>query len=219
MEFMSIVDADMSMGYSVRRTELFLSWIGSKKRVLDLGCYDGRDSELILKQDNEVYGVEILRGPAEQAEAKGVKVERFDLNKNHWPLEKEFFDVVVAGEIIEHVSSADSFLENVYRVLKPSGMLLLSTPNLASLGRRLLLLLGKNPFIEISGLIDINGVPAVGHVRYFTKSSLTKLLRAHGFSPLEITSDCFTLGPIKSALLAKLFPCLSWRLIVKVEKK
>jgi len=186
---------------------------------LDLGCYDGRDSELFLKQGNKVYGIEILSFPAEQAEARGVKVERFDLNKPHRPLEKEFFDVVVAGEIIEHVLSADSFLENIYQVLKPSGMLVLSTPNLASLGRRLLLLLGKNPFVEVSELTDVNKVPAVGHVRYFTKGSLTRLLWAHGFDPLEITSDCFVLGPLGSVFLAKLFPSLSWRLVVKAEKK
>lgn len=216
---MTIIDTDMSAGYFARRIKIFLNWIGSSKKVLDIGCYDGRDSELILKNNNDVYGVEILHKPAKEAKKRGIKVKEFDLNMTRWPFRKDFFDVVVAGEIIEHVSSADLFLQNIYRVLKPSGILILSTPNLASLGRRIMLLVGKNPYIEISQLENVNGFPAVGHVRYFTKNSLIKLLRAYRFNVLEITSDCFNFGPIKSVFLAKLFPCLSWRLIVKAEKK
>lgn len=216
---MTIIDTDMNAGYSARRIKIFLNWIGSQKKVLDIGCYDGRDSELILKNNNDVYGVEILQKPAKEAKKRGIKVKEFDLNVAQWPFRKDFFDVVVAGEIIEHVLSTDLFLENIYRILKPSGILILSTPNLASLGRRIMLLLGKNPYIEISQSDDVNEFPAVGHVRYFTKSSLIRLLRAYRFNPLEVTSDRFNLGPIKSVFLARLFPCLSWRLIVKAEKE
>jgi methionine biosynthesis protein MetW len=213
-----IIDTDMRYGYSLKRTEIFLKWVGSGKKVLDLGCYDGRDSSLFLKQNNEVHGVEILEKPARLAKSRGIKVKVFDLHKKDWPFEDNTFDCVVAGELIEHVENADTFLSNIHRILKPSGTFIVSTPNIASLGRRFLLLVGKNPFIEISTHEEINGFPAVGHVRYFTLAKLTELLNFHKLKVTEVSADCLIIGPFSSSFLAHIFPSLSWRLLVKAKK-
>lgn len=210
---------NMDDGYSAKRTEIILKWISKGKRVLDLGCYDGRDSELILKQGNEVYGIERMANAAKTAQARGIIVSNIDLEKDDWNFPKKSFDVILAGEIIEHVLDADLFLKNVYKYLKDDGFLILTTPNLASLGRRLLLLIGKNPFIEVSNRLEVNGFPSVGHVRYFVKGSLYKLLEYHGFEIVELTADALNLGLFRSKILAKFFPTLSWRFILKAKKK
>ena len=216
---MTVIDSDMSLGFSDIKRNIFLKWIGSDKRILDLGCYDGRDSELFLKSGNDVYGVEILEKPAKEAESRGIRVSVFDMDKlEFWPFESEFFDIIVCGDVIEHVINVDSFLSNIRRMLKSNGLVLISTPNIASIGRRLMLLFGKNPYIEISQKIEVNGFPSVGHVRYFTVEILSKLLKYNGFVVEEITTDYLNLGIFKSALLGKLFPRLSWRIIALARK-
>lgn len=210
---------DMSNGYSQRRTEVLLRWVGSKKRVLDLGCFDGRDSVLLKNQENDVYGVDITPGPLRKASKRGIKTFLLNIENEKWPFEKNFFDVVIAGELIEHLLDPDEFLENARRVLKPHGLLIITTPNLASLGRRLLLLLGKNPFIEISKYESINGFPAVGHVKYFVKNSLLKLIKYHKFDVEELLSDGICLGPITLHIFDRMFPTLGWRFILKARKR
>ena len=217
---MTVIDSDMALGYSDVKRDIFLKWIGRSKRVLDLGCYDGRDSALFLKCDNEVYGVEVLYKPAKTAESRGIKVSIFDMDKvDLWPFENEFFDVVVCGDIIEHVLNVDLFLSNIYRILKPGGLVLISTPNIASIGRRLMLLFGKNPYIEVSQKAEVNGFPPVGHVRYFTVGSLSRLLVYSGFIIDEVTSDLLNLARFRSSLLGKLLPKLSWRIFIMARKK
>ena len=217
---MTVIHKPMDLGFSSRKLTIFKSWVtGENKTILDVGCYDGRDSAHFIKNGNKVYGIEILEDKAEEARNRGISVESFDLDKRtKWPYKDSMFDYVIAGDIIEHVIYLDDFMKNLSKVMKKDGVLVLSTPNLASLGRRILLLLGKNPFIELSENEYINGFPAVGHVRYFTMGSLTRMLEAHGFVVEETTSDLINIGPYASTTIAEIFPSLSWRLIVKARK-
>jgi 2-polyprenyl-3-methyl-5-hydroxy-6-metoxy-1,4-benzoquinol methylase len=209
--------ANLEAGYSAERTRVLLSWIGSGRDVLDLGCYDGRDSAAIAGNGNRVTGVEIIPEAGEASRGRGLRVESFDLSAATWPLELAAYDVVVAGEIIEHMVDPDGFLDNVRRHLRPHGRLIITTPNVASLGRRLMLLVGKNPYLEFSTLDRVNGFQTVGHLRYYTKKTLLRICRAHGFRPLRLTSDRLNLGPISSIRLARLMPSLSFRFIALFE--
>lgn len=209
--------ANLEHGYSAERTRLLRAWIGAGKDVLDLGCYDGRDSQAIAESGNRVTGVELLPEAADAARRRGIPVEAFDLATPDWPLPPASFDVVVAGEIIEHLVDPDRFLDNVGRHLRPHGKLIITTPNVASLGRRLMLLVGKNPYLEFSSRDEVNGFPTVGHVRYYTKQTLLRITSAHGFRPLRITSDRLNLGPIGSIRLARLMPSLAFRFIALFE--
>lgn len=200
-------------GFTPERTQLLVEWVGSGRRVLDLGCYDGRDSKAIADAGNTVTGVEIHPRATDEARRRGIDVQSFDIATDEWPLPEEGYDVVIAGEIIEHLVDPDSFLQNVRRHLRKDGRLILTTPNVASLGRRLMLLVGKNPYLEFSSSDDINGFPTVGHVRYFTKRTLVRLCSAHGFRLVRLTSDRLNIGPFSSVRLAQLAPTLSWRFI------
>jgi len=217
---MTVVNKPMDSGFSSKKTSIFKNWItGRNNNILDIGCYDGRDSAHFVKGNNTIYGIEILKDKANKAKKRGIDVKIFDLDKREkWPFNKSFFDYVVAGDIIEHVIYIDDFMKNICNIIKPGGKLLISTPNIASLGRRLLLLFGKNPYIEVSTDEKINGFPAVGHVRYFTLGSLMKLLKAYNFEIEESTSDAITFGPFTSTFLAKFFPSIAWRLIIKAKK-
>lgn len=190
-----------------------------KRKILDIGCHDGTFLSLIKNRDNNFFGLDASDWAVEKSRGKGIQTERYFFdNETKFPFENNFFDIIVAGEIIEHIYDTDFFLKEIQRALKPGGMLLISTPNMASLGRRLFLFLGKNPHIELSP----NEPESVGHIRYFTFKNLKDILVKHNFKIVSIQSDCVNFsndGKIKSALLAKIYPTLGASIICLAQKK
>ena len=188
------------------------------KNILDVGCYDGTFLSLISSKNNKLYGVEASNYGVDQARGKGITVEHFFFDdKTSLPFENGFFDLIVAGEIIEHIYDTDFFLVEIKSLLKNKGVLLISTPNLASLGRRLMLFFGQSPIIEDSP----NEPESSGHIRYFTFRTLEKLLNKHGFKVLSKCSDIVNFcpnGSVRSKLIAKYFPPIGQSLIFLVTK-
>ncbi len=199
------------------RLKEVLDLIGTGKKVLDIGCYDGTVTKLIKDKGNDVTGLEISDEAIVLAKVKDLQIIKADLSQE-FPVPDNAFDVVFAGEVIEHIFDTDGFLQEISRVLKNNGHLVLTTPNLATFGRRLLLLFGKNPLIENS----IRDKNSSGHIRYFTKGSLSELLCSNGFKIDKLVSNVvnFNLsGTLRSRLLAKLFPTLGSILILKASKR
>jgi len=206
-------------GVDLYRVREVVRLVGKGNKVLDLGCYYGFLGQLFLKNGNEVWGVDIAKEALKKAAALGLKTKYADVEKEI-PFDSESFDVVVAAEIIEHLKDTDRFLEEIHRVLRPNGFLVLTTSNFLSLGRRLFYLLGKNAYHEASYTFPPH--PA-GHLRYFSKDLLLSFLKYHQFEIVSFTSDVvnFTSDPNSSrhsTFLAKLFPTLGRSLIVKARK-
>lgn len=176
--------------------------------ILDIGCHDGTFLSLVKNRDNRFFGVDASDWAVNEARRKGLDAQEFFFDdKTPLLFEDSHFELVIAGEIIEHIFDTDFFLEEIRRILKPGGKLLISTPNIASLGRRLLLLFGRNPLIELSP----NDPESVGHIRYFTFKTLKIMLKKHKFDLINSQSDVvnfFSDGKIRSAILANLFPKL-----------
>ncbi len=210
-----------SKGEKVRMEKLihFVNEEGQYNKILDVGCGDGTLGSMLLKNSNEIFGIEANEGAAEIAKKRGLRVKVQDIESG-FSFNNNTFDVVVAAEIIEHILDTDFFIDEVRRVLKPNGFLVLSTPNIASLGKRVYLLLGKNPYFEASF-----GYPPeaqAGHIRFFTKDLLMNFLKYRGFTIVKFTSDIINFnssGTLSSKLMADLFPTLGCRLIVKSQKK
>lgn len=199
-------------------TAIFNRLNPQNNKILDIGCFDGTFLSLVKNQNNDFYGLDASDWAIEHMRKKEMKIQKFFFDdKTELPFENDFFDIVIAGEIIEHIFDTDFFLEEISRVLKPGGKLLISTPNVASLGRRLFLLFGANPIIELSP----NEADSVGHIRYFTRKTLKKILEKHGFKIISSHSDCINLsrkGKLKSAILAKIFPGLGASIIYLAKK-
>jgi SAM-dependent methyltransferase len=216
---------DFSSSYlqSRRRTvrnEIVLSLVGDNRRVLDVGCHDGSVGQLLVEKGNSVFGFDLAHEALGRAAQRGLIVTKASAERI-LPFADGSFDVVFLGELIEHVLDTDLLMREVKRVLRSDGCLVLTTPNAASLGRRLLLFLGMNPHFEASFTWPGPPRPA-GHIRFFTRGLLTTFLEYHD---LEIVHSCsnvviFTLdGRVSSRLLAKLFPSLGSSLIVKARNQ
>ena len=160
---------------------------GSKKKVLDVGCNDGYIGEILLKNNNDVYGIDVVKKKLLIAQKRGLKVKDCDIEREQFLYPNSYFDVVILGDLIEHVFDTDELLKKCKKVLKKGGKLIVITPNIASLGRRIMLLFGINPFIEYSLELPPNkGYPAVGHVRYYTSKTLRLQLLHNGFKDIKI---------------------------------
>lgn len=205
-------------GRTDRRKQIAYQWLKNSHKILDIGCNDGSEDKVYLEDGKVVHGVDISVEAVKRANKIGVRARVLDVSSKNLPFSPSAFDAVVAGEIIEHLVDTDGFLEKIYKVLRPGGKLIITTPNLASLGRRILLFLGKNPFIETSLHQPVGGAAPVGHLRYFTRQTLEELLRANHFEIEKTTSDNLSLGFFSSTFLAETLPEFGWRLITLARK-
>jgi SAM-dependent methyltransferase len=133
-------------------------------------------------------------------------------------------------EVLEHLVDPDKALDEVLRVLTPRGHLVLSTPNLACLPNRLLMVLGIQPlFSEVSttrvlgrrfSVFGQGGQP-VGHLRLYTKLALTEFLQAHGFSMVRIRGAAFHAQGLLSAVerVIAFAPSFAMILVVSAQVK
>lgn len=182
------------------------------ERLLDIGCGDGSFTVLLKEklQATEVHGPEIAPKAVLAADKKGINAYLIDIDKRDLPYDDNYFDFIYCGEIIEHLFNPDHLLMEVYRVLKPGGTCIITTPNLASWANRLALILGYQPFAtavsleqEGTGKLIIKGEEGQrGHIRVFTVKALKDFLRNYKFK-INCMLGCPVLG--KSSSLKLLF--------------
>ena len=159
-------------------------------RVLDLGCSGGLFAAHARAAGHEVTGVDCLEIP-------GVR-ERTDhfvqaSLEDGIPAEAgEGFDVVVAADVIEHLSRPGEVLADMRRVLRPGGQVLLSVPNFAHWYPRLRVAAGLFGY-------DRRGILDETHLRFFTRRTLRRLVRATGFDILEEQATGLPIGTISGA--------------------
>lgn len=195
------------------RIKIVLKLIGKGKKVLDIACYDGYIGEKIKNNNNKVFGVDASKGAVAIAAKRGLITRVSDIEKG-LPYKDNFYDMVFAGEVIEHIVDTDFFMEEIKRVLKRNGELVITTPNIASLDRRLMLLFNQNPFLPAS--FDFPANTPAGHLRFFNNRLLLNFLKHKGFKIISIESDVWSFPrEIYSRSLAKLFPSMGFSLIVK----
>jgi len=109
------------------RVEKLLANIKEGNKVLDIGCNDGGLGRLLQKRGCTVFGVDVVEELVEMAKCKGVlarvgQAEKLEFNNNT-------FDVVVMAEVMEHLFDPLEALNEVARVLKPSGIFVGSVPH------------------------------------------------------------------------------------------
>lgn len=221
-EFYKMIQNDdrEKCGCTLTKKDFIIEEIGSDKKVLDIGCNDGKLGEKLLENNNVVYGCDIVPEKLEIARKKGLITKLVDLEKEVLPYPRNSFDYVILADIIEHVFDTDRLIRDCYKVLKPKGKLIVTTPNIASLARRIMLLLGISPYVEYSLFLDCNGLPPVGHIRYFTISTLNKLLNSNGFNALEIGGDGLQLPFLpRINLIGKICPSICSMIHLVAQKK
>ena len=189
--------ADAESAYRARILEA-LPPPTSSMRLLDVGCDDGAWTERLRSTlgvpARDVHGLEIIPTRAELALRRGFDVRVGDVDER-WPYEDESFDVVHANQVIEHVTRLDHFVQETKRMLRPRGLAIVCTENLASWHNVFALGLGYQPF----SLTNISSQGPIGnplalhagepgpaeswqHVHLLSLTALRELFVAHGFA-------------------------------------
>lgn len=191
---------------------------GSKPTILDIGCGQGEIGHGLMSLGFNVFGIDASSACVEKSLQKGIHAVEGNV-EHRLPYPAKKFDFVFAGEIIEHVFDTKKFLSEIYRVLKPQGTAIITTPNLAHLPDRLRLLVGLNP-AQVTPIHEFLHL----HIRPFTINTLYAAAEVSGFRVVDIFSTLvvFQRNGDKvvrcSRLLAEAFPSLGSTLIAILER-
>jgi 2-polyprenyl-3-methyl-5-hydroxy-6-metoxy-1,4-benzoquinol methylase len=181
------------------------------KQLLDVGSNDGTFGISAKKRGFYVVGLD--KDPA-FSDICSWKLDAFwllDVTRNiPWPLDDESFDVVHIGAVIEHVYDFHALFSEAYRVLRPGGVVIISTPNLAHYRHRIELLLGKAPIWYSPQFFQ--------HIRMWTFRDLAAVLEEHGFTVIHQVGMYEREGRIYR-VMARLFPTFAPIIMVEAAKR
>jgi 2-polyprenyl-3-methyl-5-hydroxy-6-metoxy-1,4-benzoquinol methylase len=123
-------------------------------------------------------------------EKAGVELVLWDLEQVPYPLADESFDIVLLTEVLEHLRDYPlRTLTEAHRILRPGGMLLLTTPNAASLQNRVRLAFGGSVHTPLRDWMF--GLPHARHAREYTTTELRELVGAAGLDIVSLESRHF----------------------------
>lgn len=157
------------------RAYLLQKFVGKNRRVLELGCSTGYISRLLKQHGCSVVGIELDTAAAKLAAGICDRVVIADLNNNTWgqPIDGRF-DVVLMGDVLEHLVHPDQVLRGVCQFLLPGGEVVVSLPNVVHWSQRINTLFGRFNY-QPTGLLDHT------HVRFFTVRSARALIENSGY--------------------------------------
>jgi SAM-dependent methyltransferase len=141
-------------------------------RLVDLGCWVGFLAAEARARGWDAMGVEPSAWAAARAGERGVPVLQAPLLEA--PLPERVFSAVTLGDVLEHLPDPGGALDRVRALLRDDGVVWLALPDAGSALARAL---GRRWWSVLPT-----------HVHYFTRASLTALLRARGFEVLEVTT-------------------------------
>jgi ubiquinone/menaquinone biosynthesis C-methylase UbiE len=99
------------------------------RRILEIGVGGEGGMLLALAQDNEVHGIDVSASAKRNCKRLGLEIELLNLDTDRLPFEDDSFDVAFSFEVFEHFANPQHAIEELKRVLKPQGLLVLSTPS------------------------------------------------------------------------------------------
>jgi len=151
-------------------------------RILDIGCGAGSVSDELVKRGHEVHGLDIMKEAVERAKRRGIHAEIYDVNNVPLPFKDNFFDCILALDILEHLFDPLSLLRDLKRVLSQDGYAILFLPLHFDIRQRIRILAGKGIVLYEHLWYDPNCVPwEYFHIRFFTRSEVEKFIEKAGF--------------------------------------
>jgi 2-polyprenyl-3-methyl-5-hydroxy-6-metoxy-1,4-benzoquinol methylase len=160
-------------------------------RILDMGCGVGFFLEEAQRRGWEAHGSELEPRALEINRAKGLRCVQAPVAIDAF--EPGSFDVVTAFEVVEHLQDPLAEAAVIAHVLRPGGLLYCTTPNFASLSRRLL-----------RERWSVVAYPE--HLLYFTPSTLRGWLARFGFAPVKIRTTGLSLARLRRGVAPAALP-------------
>jgi len=169
-----VSDSDVTTPERKRRLlETLQQHLNLGDKVLDLGCGGGQFTWMLQESGYDAYGMDISTNAIEMARDNHPNISYKILNTDgSIPADNFAYNTVWTTEVIEHVLDVHGFLSEINRVLKPNGLLILTTPYHGRLKNFMITLLKFDRHFDPEG----------SHIRYFDRKGLNRCLRKTGFS-------------------------------------
>lgn len=165
--------------------QLFCQYIPAGYKCLDVGCGDGRTAGIWLREHGRQYvGVDISARAVREAQALGLDARKIH-DASSLPFPDASFDAAVCIEVFEHLFQPQLTAAEIFRVLRPGGVLIATVPNVAYWRRRVdLAVLGRwNPLGDTLAVEQPWRDP---HIRFFNRGALKRMLKSAGFDRIEV---------------------------------
>jgi 2-polyprenyl-3-methyl-5-hydroxy-6-metoxy-1,4-benzoquinol methylase len=149
--------------------------VGTRKRVLDIGCWTGDLGRVLRERGCHVSGLEVDPVAADKARDVLDEVVVADLNTTRPSelFEAGSFDVVVLADVLEHLLDPVAVLADASTLLSAGGQVVISIPNVTHGSVRLALLQGRWDYTE-TGLLDAT------HIKFFARPGLLEMFAGAG---------------------------------------
>lgn len=154
-------------------------FIPNDSQVLDIGCSSGNLGEYLATQKGCIVdGVEPDKKDAALAAKKLRQVWNSDIETAVRDIQKKY-DVLIFADVLEHLMHPDEVLRSVRSLLKPTGRVIFSVPNMSHVSVRLALLEGKWEYTE-TGLLDKT------HLHYWDVDTIRVVFKEADMSLMEM---------------------------------
>ena len=194
------IEKKVEKGYFQNRRPEMLKYIPDNAlNILEVGCSQGLFCKGLVRNDREIWGVEMNEAAAQKATDICTYVLTGDFNQVYDQLPKNYFDCVIFNDVLEHLYAPWDTIQMVKGLLNPTGILVSSIPNFRFVGNLILEILwdGEFRYKPEGGILDDT------HIRFFTSKSICRMFNEQGYQILTHEG----IGPCKS---------LKKRLIIKL---
>jgi 2-polyprenyl-3-methyl-5-hydroxy-6-metoxy-1,4-benzoquinol methylase len=150
--------------------------IPPKSRILDVGCSSGNFGKVLIDRKScEVDGIEPDKSDAKEASSKLNSVRTLNIETDDLGvLPQGRYDFIYFGDVIEHLVNPVATLKRIKPLLKKTGAVAFSIPNMGHVGVRLAILKGRFEYTE-TGLTDKT------HFHFYTKGELERIFAEAGY--------------------------------------
>lgn len=166
------------------------------KRLLDIGCGDGRATLTVRSLVRTIAGVDVAVEACKAAHRRGLLAVASSLNDSYLPFAAETFDAVTCLDVIEHLLDPAHVMAEIARVIRPGGRAYVTTVNMRYVKYMWRLVVGGVFPLTSTDREAYDG----GHLHYFTAKNLQALGCKAGLRPIK------HVGVIPSARLRRLQP-------------
>jgi 2-polyprenyl-3-methyl-5-hydroxy-6-metoxy-1,4-benzoquinol methylase len=156
-----------------------LEFYGGEKRVLDIGCGSGLLGKTIKSANANaiVYGIDYSEAARSSASKVLDRYDALDLDSEVLPQYDSLFDLIIMGDVLEHLKRPDNLLARLHALLTPQGSVVISVPNVAHFRIRKTLLAGRFRYTD-TGILDRT------HLKFFTRETLYQMISSCGYTVL-----------------------------------